>query len=62
MRISTLEGRLDKDDEALIMANYISKKLELFLTQRGLEQRLLNLKEYEYLTKGKLFKIFKREE
>ena len=58
VRISTLESGLGKDDEALIMANSISKKLKLFLTQRGIEQSLSNIQEYHYLTKGKLLKIF----
>ena len=51
-----MEGEVNDQDEYKKIANSIPKKLELFLTQKGQEGRLENLKEYNFLTNGRLFK------
>ena len=49
-----MEGEVNDQDESKKIANSIPKKLELFLTQKGQEDRLKNLKEYKFLTNGTL--------
>ena len=56
-RIAPLESGVNKRDESQKVANSIPKKLELFLTQKGQEGRLKILKEYKFLTNGRLLFI-----
>ena len=56
-RIAPLESGVNKHDESQKIANSIPKKLELFLTQKGQEDILKNLKEYKFLTNGRLLFI-----
>ena len=57
-RVAPLESGVNKRDESQKIANSIQKKLELFLKQKGQEDRLKNLKEYQFLTNGKLIIIY----
>ena len=52
IQISSLQNGNSKEHEEMTISNSITKKLELFATQTG--QKLQNLKEYKFLTKGNI--------
>ena len=51
IQIPSLENGDNKEHEDMMMTNSITKKLELYARKTG--QKLQNLKEYRFMTKGK---------